>query len=87
MADEADYGFMLWDGKSKGTLVNVLRLLRQQKPIVVYVSPLSEFAELRDNDDWEAFASRCPTDALNDAKREAAAEIRATGRDAQAHLV
>lgn len=31
MAKEASCGFMIWDGKSKGTLNNVLNLLRQQK--------------------------------------------------------
>jgi hypothetical protein len=31
MAKEASYGFMIWDGKSKGTLNNVSNLLQQQK--------------------------------------------------------
>ena len=26
MSDEADYGFMVWDGKSKGTLNNIINL-------------------------------------------------------------
>lgn len=39
MAKEASYGFMIWDGKSKGTLNNVLNLLQQQKKVLVYFSP------------------------------------------------
>ena len=43
MADEADYGFMLWDGKSAGTLNNILNLLRQQKNLLLYFSPNKQF--------------------------------------------
>jgi|GEM_PF-370546 len=39
MAKEASYGFMIWDGKSKGTLNNILNLLQQQKKVLVYFSP------------------------------------------------
>jgi len=43
MAEEASYGFMLWDGKSKGTLNNVINLLKQSKKVLVYYSPSKEF--------------------------------------------
>jgi len=36
MAGDAECGFMLWDGKSKGTLFNIRRLLAAGKPVVVY---------------------------------------------------
>lgn len=39
MADTAAYGLMLWDGKSKGTVNNVVNLSRDHKPVVVYVAP------------------------------------------------
>ncbi len=39
MAKQASYGFMIWDGKSKGTLNNVLNLLQQQKKVLVYFTP------------------------------------------------
>jgi hypothetical protein len=39
MAIEADCGFMLWDGKSKGTLNNILNLLESGKKVSVYFSP------------------------------------------------
>ena len=38
MAETAGYGLMLWDGKSKGTVNNVVNLARDRKPVVVYVA-------------------------------------------------
>ena len=35
MAEAAEYGLMLWDGKSKGTVNNVVNLSRDHKPVVV----------------------------------------------------
>ena len=36
MENEADCGFMIWDGKSKGTLNNIADLLSQNKTCEVY---------------------------------------------------
>lgn len=36
MANEADCGFMIWDGKSKGTLNNIADILSQNKTCEVY---------------------------------------------------
>ena len=55
MALEATYGFMVWDGKSKGTLLNVFRLLRQGKKVVVYITAEHRFAELCAPDQWDGF--------------------------------
>lgn len=55
MALEATYGFMVWDEKSPGTLLNVLRLLRQGKKVVVYLMSEHRFAELRAPDQWAGF--------------------------------
>jgi hypothetical protein len=38
MAGDAECGFMLWDGKSKGTLFNIRRLLAAGKSVVVYLA-------------------------------------------------
>lgn len=43
MANKAEYGFMLWDGKSSGTINNVLNLLSNQKKTLVYFSPQKKF--------------------------------------------
>jgi hypothetical protein len=46
MAEEADGGLMLWDGESRGTLANIENLLREKKPVVLYVSPAHRFLAL-----------------------------------------
>src|SRR5260370_20060979 len=51
MADGAEYGLMLWDGKSKGTVNNVVNLSRDHKPVVVYVAPTRQFRTIKSFDD------------------------------------
>jgi hypothetical protein len=48
MATEADYGFMLWDGHSRGTLANIVNLVRDGKPVVLCVAPSKSFQTVRD---------------------------------------
>lgn len=73
MADEATVGLMLWDRESVGTVMNVLRLVRNQKAVVVYVAPDHEFVDVKTEGDWERFLARCG-DAL---KERIAKETRA----------
>jgi hypothetical protein len=58
MVKEADYGFMIWDTKSKGTLNNMINLLKENKSVVVYLSGDKEFYTLRTFDDLEKLLSR-----------------------------
>jgi len=51
MADDANCGFMLWDGRSKGTLTNVINLLNAEKKVLLYLSPKKLFFTLRTLDD------------------------------------
>ena len=51
MSDAADYGLMIWDGESPGTVNNVLNLLEGGKKVVVYVSPRKEFLTFRTLDE------------------------------------
>lgn len=37
MTEVASHGLMLWDKASKGTLANVIRLLNQGKPLLLYL--------------------------------------------------
>jgi predicted XRE-type DNA-binding protein len=48
MARNSDYGLMIWDGKSTGTLSNVVELLREKKKSVVFVNKSKEFATIAD---------------------------------------
>lgn len=51
MAEAAEYGLMLWDGKSKGTINNVVSLSRRNKLVVVYVAPAKSFQTVRSFED------------------------------------
>jgi hypothetical protein len=53
MANEGSIGFMLWDGKSRGTLANVLRLMERGKKVVVYLALSKQFKTLRNMGDWD----------------------------------
>lgn len=59
MAKEATYGFMIWDAKSKGTLNNVLNLLRLEKKALVYFAPTQSFQTVRTADDLRALLALC----------------------------
>lgn len=36
MAEDADFGFMIWDGHSKGTAQNILTLAQKGKKVLIY---------------------------------------------------
>jgi hypothetical protein len=59
MAKEADYGFMLWDAKSKGTLQNIINLLRSNKRTLVYISPEQDFLVLDALSDIKNLLAKC----------------------------
>lgn len=47
MASDASCGFMVWDGRSKGTLDNMRRLLQRGKLVLAYVTSDKVFCTLR----------------------------------------
>lgn len=51
MADAAEYGLMVWDGKSMGTITNVVNLCHEGKPVLVYVAPKKRFLTVKTFDD------------------------------------
>jgi len=59
MAREADYGFMVWDGKSKGTLNNILNLLSENKGTLVFFSPEGSFHTIRNAENLPALLAKC----------------------------
>lgn len=58
MVNQADYGFFLWDGKSKGTLNNIVRLVERGRPSLVYLSPRKVFVTIKDKDDLNDMISQ-----------------------------
>jgi len=48
MARKSNYGLMIWDCKSTGTLSNVIELLRENKKSVVFVNKNNDFVNVSD---------------------------------------
>ena len=86
MTREASVGFMLWDGKSIGTLLNVLRLLRSGKKVVVYVGPARQFFELKQAEDWSRFIAGYDASVRKKVEQKAASESSESRKAAQTAL-
>lgn len=71
MAREADFGLMIWDGKSPGTLLNVLRLALAGKIAVLFNMPEKAVVNIKTVDAWKDFISRCSRELQNDVKDRA----------------
>jgi hypothetical protein len=63
MAEDADYGFVLWDGKSAGALGNVMELLKRRKKALVYLSPTRSFLSVVTADDFRTLLANCTPEA------------------------
>ena|SRR5258708_21426441 len=87
MADEASYGFMIWDGESVGTLMNVVRLVRQKKPTIIYVVPTKDFVDLRSPEDFRYFLADSSPEVQQNLETKAASELKAIQRLSQASLL
>lgn len=59
MAAEADFGLVLWDGKSEGSINNVFELIRNEKKAVVYLSPRKEFFNVKSPNDVRQLLDFC----------------------------
>ena len=55
MSRDARCGFMLWDAHSRGTLQNLVRLLRDHKRALLYVAPSREMRVLTREADLKPF--------------------------------
>jgi hypothetical protein len=60
MAANADYGFMIWNGKSKGTLSNIINLLNQEKKTLIYFTPQSKFINITTLEKLKTLIEDCP---------------------------
>lgn len=74
MASEATVGLMLWDGASRGTLLNVLRLVAQGKPVVVYSQADRGFTDIRGRGDFDKLTATLRGTAARRFQEQAAAE-------------
>ncbi|MFA7684611.1 MAG: hypothetical protein WCX84_07345 [Syntrophales bacterium] len=70
MAEGADYGLMLWDGKSSGTIKNVIELLKRHKKSLVYFSPKKTFISVTSLNELETLLANCSPDSLDVIKKK-----------------
>lgn len=71
MAREADFGLMIWDGKSPGTMLNVLRLAIAGKISVLFNVPEKNVVNIRSVDAWRDFIAHCSDELRRDLKKRA----------------
>jgi probable addiction module antidote protein len=71
MAREADFGLMIWDGKSPGTVLNVLRLAIAGKIAVLFNVPDKDVVNIKSVDAWRNFITHCSDELRRDVKERA----------------
>jgi hypothetical protein len=74
MAQEASLGLMIWDGESAGTLMNVWRLIKQNKKAVILEVPKRASYELKSESEWKDFFSACSDDVRQRIEKLSASE-------------
>jgi hypothetical protein len=70
MAEAADYGLMIWDSRSTGTLSNIIELLGANKTSVVFVNKAKEFIKVADIDGLERLISMMSMTAKDKAEQK-----------------
>jgi hypothetical protein len=70
MAKKCDYGFMVWDSKSTGTLSNVYELLSQGKKSLVFINKLRTFKQIGKIADFEDLISVMSASAFEKADKK-----------------
>ena len=55
MAEKANIGFMIWNGKSKGTFNNIINLLNLKKEVILYYIPNQKFYQFKTIKDLNNF--------------------------------
>jgi probable addiction module antidote protein len=68
MAREADFGLMIWDSKSAGTVLNVLRLVRAGKIAVLINVPDKTTFNIKSLAQWDKFLSQCTPKLRDDVR-------------------
>jgi hypothetical protein len=86
MSLDADYGFMIWDGESKGTLNNVLNLVQQGKSALVYFAPKREFISVKSKADVAALVGRCDAETRQTLNKTIKLESRSAAEQSALHF-
>ncbi len=70
MASDCDYGLMVWDSKSTGTLSNAIELLSRRKKSLVYVNKAKEFLTVSDANDLRRLLQYMSPSSLSKAEEK-----------------
>ena len=62
MCRDADYGYMIWDGRSKGTLRSIADLAEQGKMTLIYLSPVHKTVHGQSKEELEKLIAICPAE-------------------------
>ncbi len=65
MANASDYGFLLWDGKSAGTINNLLNLVTNDKIGLIYLFQNKSFDKIKDIASFKEFIARANQDNID----------------------
>jgi len=63
MAADASHGLMIWDGESRGTFTDIVNLVGQRKPVVLYLSHTRAFRHLHTAADVLGILNEATADA------------------------
>jgi len=50
MTFDSDYSFVIWDGKSKGSYLNIIRAIENNKKVKVYLNSINNFIKANKNE-------------------------------------
>lgn len=78
MAKDTDYGFMIWNGESRGTLNNLINLVNLGKKSWLYFTPHKKFYKISEQSQVEQILNACDHGA-----REALKKLEERGRPQQ----
>jgi hypothetical protein len=70
MAKKCDYGLMVWDSKSTGTLSNVYELLLKKKTSVVFINKTKKFITVSNPKGFEQLVSNMSESAYEKASQK-----------------
>ena len=70
MAKDADFGLMMWDAASAGTLSNVIELTKRGKKSVVFVNKLKEFITVKSPSDLQSLVAVMSSGAFTKADQK-----------------
>lgn len=75
MAESADYGFVLWDGKSQGSYNNIIELQAQGKKALVYLAPNKYFTTVKTAEDLEELLMLCSLSVQGSLSRKNSVQV------------